>query len=104
MKMRTNVMILTAALILFLSLFTAGCHDDDYWDDHHRHDYSDCRGEMDDRVDYSGYPEEINSYDSGGYHSRTYWYYCDGFSETFTWGYNVQGCEVTTNTFTPSCE
>jgi hypothetical protein len=104
MKMRMNVIILIAALVALLSLGLAGCRDDDYWNDDQHHGYSDCSKEMDDRVDYSGYPEETNNYDSDGYHSRTYWYYCDGFSETFTWGDNVQGCEVSTNTFTPACD
>lgn len=103
--MRFQEIILMTLLVALLSLGIAGCHDDDDWyDDGHHHDYSDCSSEMDDRIDYSGYPEEINNYDSDGYHSRTYWYYCDGFSETFTWGSNVQGCEVTNNTFAPSCD
>ncbi len=100
--MKRNVIILIMGLVAILSLSIAGCHEDDFFHYHHS-DYNYCSDEMYDRERVSGQPEEINIYDSDGYHSRTYWYYCDGFSETYTWGENVNGCEIHTNTFEPIC-
>ena len=101
--MRKNVIILIIGLVAILSLNIAGCREDDYYY-HHHDDYNYCGDEMRDRERISGEPEEINIYDSDDYHSRTYWYYCDGFSETFTWRENVNGCEIHTNNFEPICD
>ena len=48
-----------------------------------------------------GTPEEVNKYDSDGYHNWDYWYWSDGRQVSFTWGTDVQGCEVSTYTFSP---
>ena len=62
---------------------------------------SDCDSERADLVDDAGAPEEIDRYDSGDYHSWTYWYWSRGFSRTFTWGGPVDSCEVSDYSFTP---
>ena len=100
--MKKNVIILIIGLVAVLSLSIAGCRDDDYYH-YHDDDYNYCSDEMRDRERISGEAEEINRYDSDDYHSRTYWYYCDGFAETFTWRENVNGCETHTNDFEPIC-
>jgi len=64
---------------------------------------SDCSDEIEDYVATYGNPEEISKYDSGGYHSWSYSWYCKGLIVTFVWGENVGGCEVSTYTFTPIC-
>jgi hypothetical protein len=47
----------------------------------------------------------VNKYDSGDYHSWTYWYWCDGISYTFTWSkHDCDSCEVSTYTFSPICD
>jgi len=99
--MRRNVIILVIGLVAILALSTTGCREDDVF--YHHENYNYCSDEMRDREGISGDPDEINRYDSDNYHSRTYWYYCDGFSETFTWGENVKGCEIHTNTYEPIC-
>ena len=104
--MKKSIIMTILGLIALLSLSMSGCRDDYY---HHHHDddddyYSECSGEMQDRENISGDPDEINRYDSYDYHTRTYWYYCDGFAETFTWGENVRGCETHTNRFVPVCD
>jgi hypothetical protein len=60
----------------------------------------DCGGEMGDARNAFGPPERSTSYDSGSYHSVTYWWYKRGVSKTFTWG-NGQDCKVTDFRFTP---
>ena len=63
-----------------------------------------CDAEMDNWVENHGNAEEINKYDSEDYHSWTFWYWCEGFSITFTWGKYVDGCcEISTYTFSPIC-
>lgn len=63
-----------------------------------------CNKEMDALIAGRGSPEEINKYDSGDYHSWTFWYWCGGFSKTFTWGGSIGcGCEESTYTFSPIC-
>ena len=62
-----------------------------------------CQEEMDACIEAYGNPEEINKYDSEDYHSWTFWYWCQGFSRTFTWGINVWNCETSTYTFSPIC-
>jgi hypothetical protein len=59
-----------------------------------------CDDDIDDMYDDYGAPEEINTYDSSGYHSYTYWYWSKGFAYTFTW----TGCvcdEISLYTFSP---
>ena len=103
MKMKRNAIVLITGLMVITALLMAGCRDDYY---HHHDDdyYSQCRDEMRDRERSSGDPDEINRYDSYDYHTRTYWYYCDGFAETFTWRENERGCETHINDFEPICE
>ena len=96
-----KVIILIIGLVAILLLSLAGCREDYYH--HHDDDHNYCSDEMSDRERISGDPDEINRYDSDEYHSRTYWYYCDGFAETFTWTENVNGCEMHTNDFEPIC-
>ena len=62
-----------------------------------------CNDEIDDLIDDRGRPEEIDTYDSGDYHSHTYWYWCSGYSKTFTWGGGAGCCEKSTYTFSPIC-
>lgn len=62
-----------------------------------------CDSQINNLIKQSGQPEEINKYDSSGYHSHTYWYWCAGFSRDFTWGDNVTNCEVSDYTFAPIC-
>jgi len=48
--------------------------------------------------------EEVTTYDSGSYHSRTYWYWCSGYSMTYTWDDDVyDSCDVSRYTFNPIC-
>jgi len=65
--------------------------------------YLTAQEEMDSCIESHGNPEDINKYDSEGYHSWTFWYWCQGFSRTFTLGKNVYGCETSTYTFSPIC-
>lgn len=62
-----------------------------------------CDSEMTDIRETMGTPEETNTYDSGNYHSYDYWYWCSGVNYSFTWGENVDGCEVSQYTFEPIC-
>ncbi len=85
-------------VLLAISMTLSGCGKDGIFSCH-------CNDEIDDLIADHGNPEEINKYDSKGYHSHTYWYWCKGFSRTFTWGSNVKGCcEVSTYTFSPICK
>ena len=83
-------------LILFMAVFLLlGCGDgfDEIFTD------SDCNDEIQECVEIYGNPEEVYSYDSGSYHSLSYWYWAQGIEKTFTWGQGY--CEVSTFTFTP---
>jgi len=48
-----------------------------------------------------GSPEEVSTYDSEGYHNEDWWYWSKGIEYSFTWGTNVDGCEVSKYTFDP---
>jgi len=61
----------------------------------------DCASEMENVENSRGAPEEINRYDTEGYHSVDWWYWIQGICYTFTWGSVVGGCEVSTYTFEP---
>ena len=62
----------------------------------------DCSDEMDSTRNKYGDPEEVNSYDSGGYHSESWWYWSKGKEFTFTWGSDVsECCDKSTYTFDP---
>ena len=66
-----------------------------------------CDNEMAALKLQKGEPDDIDKYDtSSGYHSYTYWYWCEGFSRDFTWGGPVTGCETSDYTTTPlsSCK
>ena len=80
-------------LIIIISLISAGCSD--------LLECDGCNEEMNNLVASRGNPEEINKYDSGNYHSWTFWYWCSGFSMTFTW--DDCSCETSTYTFSPIC-
>ena len=60
-----------------------------------------CNDEIEDLKADRGEAEEIEKYDSGDYHTWTFWYWSEGFSMTFTWGTNIHGCKTSQNTFTP---
>ena len=60
-----------------------------------------CSSHIEYIIDELGEAEEINKYDSGDYHSHSYWYWSIGFSRTFTWGGPVEGCEISDYTFSP---
>lgn len=60
-----------------------------------------CDDEMKDARRKYGDPEEIERYDSADYHSVDYWWWSEGYEMTFTWGENVDGCEVSTYSFDP---
>ena len=61
----------------------------------------DCAAEMENVENSRGAPEEINRYDTEGYHSVDWWYWMQGICYTFIWGSVVGGCEVSTYTFEP---
>jgi hypothetical protein len=60
-----------------------------------------CDDQRDDLVKQMGNPEEVKRYDSGDYHSWTYWYWTRGFSRTFTWGGAAGECSTSDYTFSP---
>lgn len=85
-------------LLALIPMLFSGCNGDDLFGE------CNCNDEMNNCTANHGDPEEINKYDSGDYHSWTFWYWCQGFSMTFTWGTNVEGCcETSTYTFSPIC-
>lgn len=47
-----------------------------------------------------GEPQEIDKYDSGDYHSHTWWYWSRGFSRNFTWSNDIS-CRTSDYTFAP---
>jgi hypothetical protein len=79
---------LALALAIGGVLLVASCSDD-------------CEDEMSDTRKRHGAPEEVNTYNSGDYHNVDWWYWSKGIEFSFTWGKNVDGCEVSTYTFTP---
>lgn len=60
-----------------------------------------CDSKMKEYRNDWGTPEEINKYDSDGYHNWDYWYWSQGRQVSFTWGTDVDGCDVSTYTFSP---
>jgi hypothetical protein len=60
-----------------------------------------CDKEMKKIKDKYGEAEEITTYDSGDYHSVSWWYWSLGIEYTFVWGKNVDGCEKSKYTFDP---
>lgn len=60
-----------------------------------------CDGEIGALKASHGNADEIDKYDSAEYHCWTFWYWSDGFSMTFTWGTNVDGCKKRKDTFSP---
>ena len=62
---------------------------------------SNCDDKMSETRSRYGSPEEVNSYSSGGYNSVDWWYWSKGIEFGFTWGKNVDGCQVSTYTFNP---
>jgi hypothetical protein len=84
----TNVALLTCALL-------AGCGGGGGIFD------ESCDDQRDDLAREKGNPEEIRRFDSGDYHSWTYWYWSRGFSRTFTWGGAAGSCKTSDYTFSP---
>ncbi len=64
-------------LFLFLVLIGCGGGDDSEIN---------CSKEIQDIINTHGEADEVDTYESDGYYSATYWYWCKGFSTTFTWG------------------
>ena len=62
----------------------------------------DCGDDMKKVRKKYGSPEEVYSYSSDGYYSRSWWYWSRGFQYEFTWGRHVSGCcDVSIFTFPP---
>jgi hypothetical protein len=85
---------LLSIALLAASFTLGGCSKEDRGE-------ASCNKQINSLVNNSGAAEEINRYDSGDYHSHTYWYWSRGFSRTFTWGENVVNCEISDYTFSP---
>ena len=62
---------------------------------------SNCDDKMGETRSRYGSPEEVNSFSADGYHSVDWWYWSKGVEFGFTWGNNVDGCQVSTYTFEP---
>lgn len=62
---------------------------------------TDCKDQMHDTRLAKGEPEEITTYDSRGYHNESWWYWTKGVNFDFTWGKDVDGCQVSRYTFPP---
>ena len=61
-----------------------------------------CDDKMDDTIKDAGRnPEEIDKFDSDDYHNWTFWYWKNGFSRSFEWGKNVDGCKTSDYRFAP---
>lgn len=60
-----------------------------------------CQSEIIALMEERGPAEKIERYDEEDYHRRTYWYWRDGYSKTFEWGKNVDGCVSNSSTFPP---
>lgn len=86
-----------AALILLMTGFLAGCDD---LSDYEPEAFA-CENEMAEVRQTYGSPEEVYTYDSGGYHSVSWWYWGRGVNFDFAWGRYVAGCDVSTYTFPP---
>lgn len=82
--MKKFVLVLLLLFILFISCGLSNCNDE----------MADVRAKM-------GAPEEIDRYDSEGYHSVDWWYWSKGICYGFIWGTNVDGCETSTYQFDP---
>lgn len=78
--------------VLVCALAVAGCGADSFG--------GDCEKEGRATRERYGEPEEIRKYDSGDYHSHTWWYWSRGFSRNFTWSKDIS-CEQSDYTFTP---
>ena len=61
---------------------------------------NDCDSEIDDFVSAHGQPEEVERFDSGDYHSWSYWYWSKGIERTFTWSGELS-CQTSDYTFAP---
>jgi len=79
-------------ILITILLFITGCEESSS---------SNCNKQIKSLTDQRGSPEEVQKYDSGDYHSHSYWYWSKGFSRTFTWGDVVEGCEISDYSFTP---
>lgn len=84
--MKTKLLLVIVFTALFMLIY--GCTD-----------YN-CDEEMQEAKSRYGPPEEVNTYDSGDYHSVDYWWWSKGVNKGFTWSKD-QDCEVSTYTFEP---
>ncbi|MEE8578062.1 MAG: hypothetical protein V3T31_12475 [candidate division Zixibacteria bacterium] len=80
---------LSVLILLVASMGFVRCSDDN------------CDDKMAETRTSNGEPEEVQTYDSGDYHSVSWWYWSQGVNYDFTWGENVDGCEVSRYTFDP---
>jgi len=63
-----------------------------------------CDDEIEALTASHGNADEIDKYDSAHYYCWTFWYWCEGFSMTFTWGTDIYGCKKRKDTFSPICD
>jgi hypothetical protein len=59
-----------------------------------------CGDEVDNLIKSKGQPEEIDTFTEGSYTSKTYWYWCQGYSKTFRWEETGE-CKQSTYEFSP---
>ena len=93
-------------IILMVASLLTGCFMEDVADSiKDAFEPINCDDEIEDiQKKYSDYWVEVDTYESDGYYSYTYWYWCAGVSYTFTWGSDVGKCEQSRYTFDPICE
>ena len=90
-----NAIVITLALLALIFVFSCTIQDI------YNNLQPDCTAEMENVENSRGAPEDVNRYDTEGYHSVDWWYWIQGICYTFTWGSVVGGCEVSTYTFEP---
>ena len=62
----------------------------------------DCDDEKSETRSSRGEPEEIDTYNSSGYHNEDWWYWSQGYEKSFTWGSSVsECCDTSEYTFAP---
>ena len=93
-------LVLALAMAIFLMV---GCSGDDPFTAIYEESVAsdaNCDDEIQDVIDALGLPDDLDAYDtSDGYHSWTYWYWCEGIAYSFTWGIYSDGCERSTYQF-----
>lgn len=85
---------------ILIAILLLGCGTDDT---ETGYSIENCNTQIDQMLAREGSSEDVNTYDSPDYHSHDFWYWCKGTQHSFTWGNNVDGCEVSKHTFSPVC-